>query len=405
MEKTEQDTGSCLWFHPKDLEDVIYLDNAATTYHKPEQVYRAMEQVSRCLSVNAGRGSYALAQTASEGIEALRQELADFIQAGEETEVVFTPSATHAFNQIIGGMTFCSQDRVYVSPFEHNAVMRTLYERQLSCGFTIEELPLNVEKLEIDLDKCEYLFHQKPPTHVFVTQISNVTGYLLPLEEILTLAKKASREKALVVVDGAQALGLIEVDSRKLPFDAYVFAGHKTLYAPFGIAGFYKRRGLRLGCFFTGGTGSDSLSLAMPKGNLEPGSPNMIGVAGLYGAVQFIKEAKVSALYGQEKKLTMQLINGLRTVNGIRLYLPENMERHVGIVSFSLAGYEAGEVGMLLDEEYHIAVRTGYHCVPLIHKYLGEANKGGTVRMSVSYFTAPEEIQKAVAAVQEIGEG
>lgn len=405
MNKGEENTSSYLWFNPKDLEDVIYLDNGATTFHKPQQVYDAVAQVSRCLAVNAGRGSYALAQTATEGIEVLRQELTNFIQAGTETEVVFTPSATHAFNQIIGGMTFCPQDKVYVSPFEHNAVMRTLYARQLSCGFSIEELPLDVEKMEIDLDKCEYLFREKPPTHVFVTQVSNVTGYILPVEEILALAKETSREKALVVVDGAQALGLIEVKYRKLPFDVYVFAGHKTLYAPFGIAGFYKKTGLKLLPFLAGGTGSDSLSLEMPEGNLEPGSPNITAIAGLYGAVQFLKETGVSTLYGQEKRLTKRLVAGLRSVDGIRLYLPRNMDRHVGIVSFSLAGYRAEEVGMVLDEDYHIAVRTGYHCAPLIHKYLGDMEQGGTVRVSVSCFTTEQEIDQFVDAVREMGEG
>lgn len=405
MKMAEQSNGSALWFLPEESEKIIYLDNGATTYQKPSQVYDALDTANRFLSVNAGRGSYALAKTASEGIRLLRQNLIRLIQAPAQVEVTFTPSATCALNQIIGGITLTEKDVVYVSPFEHNAVMRTLYHKQQICKFSIEQLPFSVDKMEIDLDKCEYLFRQKPPAFVFITHVSNVTGYILPVEKILALAKVCTGGKARVVVDGSQALGLLLVDYRKLPFDAYVFAGHKTLYAPFGIAGFYKVREFNLEPYLLGGTGSDSLNLHMPQGNLEPGSYNIPAIAGLYAAVEFIKDTGVDALYRHEKHMTELMIHGLQGILGVQLYLPKDLSAHIGIVSFSLEGYLAEEVGMLLDEDYHIAVRTGYHCAPLIHEYLDDIHKGGTVRASVSYFTTEWEIEGLIEAVREIAEG
>lgn len=388
-------------------KDMLYMDNAATTYHKPECVYQAMEWANRCLSVNAGRGSYQLAQMAVEGIDNLRKELLSLIQSGSQAEVVFAPSATFAMNQIAGGLMLCEQDRVYVSPFEHNAVMRTLSYQQKKCGFTILELPLTVDKLEIDLEKTEYLFHKNPPTHVFLSQISNVTGYILPVEEIFYMAKEITSQQAVVIVDAAQSFGLVPWNYQKLPVDIMVFAGHKSLYGPFGIAGFIKKVGLKLQSALAGGTGSDSLSVTMPEGvaGLEPGSPNITAVAGLYAAVQFLKKQGITEIYNREKQLTRELVKGLSNIEGVTLYLPENLERHIGIVSFSVAGYQSGEIGMILDEDYHIAVRTGYHCAPLIHKYLKDQEYGGTVRAALSCFTTAQEIERFVAAVAECVEG
>lgn len=411
MEYQGADRKQSLWLDIKEAEklqkDVLYMDNAATTYHKPECVYQAMDWANRCLSVNAGRGSYQLAQMAVEGIDSLRQELLSLIQSGSQAEVVFAPSATFALNQIAGGLMLCEQDRVYVSPFEHNAVMRTLTYQQKQCGFTIQELPLAVDKLEIDLEKTEYLFQKNPPTHVFISQISNVTGYILPVEEIFYMAKKMTAQQAVVIVDAAQSFGLIPWNYQKLPVDILVFAGHKSLYGPFGIAGFIKKSQLTLQPSLTGGTGSDSLSVTMPQGltGLEPGSQNITAAAGLYAATRFLKKQGVNQIYEKEKQLTEELIKGLSKIEGVTLYLPKNLERHIGVVSFSVAGYQSGEIGMILDEDYQIAVRTGYHCAPLIHKYLKDQECGGTVRASLSYFTTGADIKRFVAAVADCVEG
>lgn len=397
-----------LWFDAHELKEkqkkIIYMDNAATTYYKPDGVYHAMDVANRCLSVNAGRGSYQLAQTAVEGMDKLRVEIINLVNGGNQAEVVFTPSATVAFNEIIGGLMLGPQDRVYVSPFEHNAVMRTLNLWKKKCGFSIEVIPLDVEKLQIDLERLEYMFRVKTPTHVFVTQVSNVTGYILPTEEIFHMAKNLTDGKALVFVDGAQSFGLVKTDYQKTPYDGLVFAGHKTLYGPFGIAGFIKTKQMKLAPFLAGGTGSNSLMLDMPETalGLEPSSPNIVAMAGLYAAIQFIKKETIEAIYHHEKKLSEELVKGLSSISKVHLYVPWEKKAHIGIVSFSMEEYRCDEIGMILDEDYQIAVRTGYHCAPLIHDYLKDKEYGGTVRIGVSYFSSLEEVQQLIQAVREI---
>lgn len=399
-----------LWFPDRSLQEaadsMIYLDNAATTYRKPEAVYQSIDMVNRCLSVNAGRGSYQLARIATQGLEDLRERLKKLIKGEQDTEVVFSGSATLALNQIIGGLDLCKHTKVYVSPFVHNAVARPLVNAQEKCGFQIQKLPLTVDKShpEIDLEKTEYLFRREIPDYVFLSHVSNVTGYVLPIEKITAMAKEISKGRTKVIIDGAQGLGLIPVDYKKVPFDGYVFAGHKTLYAPFGIAGFYKRKDLKLSHFLAGGTGSDSLDTSMKKKGYEPGSPNISAIAGLYEALNFIEETGVENILAREHHLVEKLAQGLKEIDGITGYIPDSIETRSGMVSFVAEGFRSDDFGSILDEDFHIAVRTGYHCAPWIHECLGDMDYGGCVRVSVSYFTTEEEIDRFLDAVREIME-
>ena len=212
---------------------MIYLDNAATTYPKSEAVYEAMDRCNRTLAVNAGRGSYRAAREGADLISGLRKKLLSLANGEKVAEVCFTASATCAFNQIIGGLDIQQDQTVYVSPFEHNAVMRTLSLWQDKSGFRVEEIPVNTEvegRSTVcfpDLQKVRYAFTQKKPDYVFLSHVSNVTGCMLPVREIAEMAKEYG---AVVVIDGAQALGVVPVDLIQLKADFYVFAGHKTLY-------------------------------------------------------------------------------------------------------------------------------------------------------------------------------
>ena len=228
------------------------------------------------------------------------------------------------------------------------------------------------------------------------------------MEEIAASAKEY---EAIVVVDGAQALGLVPISLKNSPIDFYVFAGHKTLYGPFGIGGFIYHSKYRLKHMIAGGTGSDSLNLEMPEEGTvgyEPGSPNIVAIAGLHASLEermtYLKE-NADYFLDREKEMTEYLIRQLKKIFGVTLYLPEHLENHAGIVSFNVEGYQAGEVGMILDQDYHVAVRTGYQCAPLIHKYLGSVSYLGVVRASVGRFTTKEEIDVLVDAVREIAEG
>ena len=346
---------------------MIYLDNAATTFPKAEEVYLAMDMANRNLAVNAGRGSYHLAREANQLIDDTKAMLLKLVNAPNQAKVIFTPSATIALNEILCGIKFQKNDVVYVSPYEHNAVARTLRLIEKRKNIKIIEMPLDLETLEIDIEKLKYMFSKSRPTCVCVTHVSNVTGYILPLEELFILAKEY---EAITITDAAQSLGCIDLDLSVLKADFLVFAGHKTLYGPLGIAGFIDANQIDLDEYIVGGTGSDSLNLDMPLNSpnkYESASSNVVAIAGLKAALEDLQSNNRTEV---EKKITEYAIDQLKEIAGIQLYLPQNINQHTSIISFNIEGYKAEDVGMILDEDYGIAVRTGYHCAAYIHKYL-----------------------------------
>lgn len=378
---------------------MIYLDNAATTFPKPECVYKAMDETNRKLSINAGRGSYKLAREASSLITETKDQLRKLVHADSTASVVFSPSVTIALNQIINGLNWREGATVYVSPYEHNAVARTIHKVAREKGLQVLMLPIDRKSMEIDLDKTVYEFSKSKPFAVICTHVSNVTGYVLPISDIFCEAKKYN---AITVLDSAQSLGLIETDVRQLNADIIAFAGHKCLYGPFGIGGFINVAGVSLNEFITGGTGSDSLNLNMPAGaeaRFEAASTNIVAIAGLNAA---LKDLDVKKCFEHERKLTDYLIQNLENVKGVKMFLPSDLSKHVGIVSFVIEGMSSEDVGSILDEDFDIAVRTGYHCAPWIHEYLNDRAFLGTVRIGTGQFTIKEEIDSLVAAVSEI---
>ena len=373
---------------------MIYLDNAATTYPKPEAVYQAADTANRG-AVNAGRGSYKSAREAAELISDTRDRLISLFHANG-AECILTPSATIALNEIIGGLKLSKGDIVYVSPYEHNAVLRPLHLREEKDGITVKELPL-CRDLSIDLDKTEYMFASEKPAAMFCSAISNVTGYLLPLKEIFSLSEKYG---AVNVVDASQAAGLLPIDMVDLHAGIIVFAGHKTLYGTFGAAGFIKKPAVPLDVFLAGGTGSDSLNPEMPKdepGRLEPASPALPAIAALNAA---LKEISVEEHYTKVRELTIYLSDRLRSIPSLTIYGDDNTR--LGIVSFVAEGYKSSEIGEILDREGGIAVRTGYHCAGLIHKHLKDEPYAGTVRVSVGMFNTQDDIDSLVSLLNTL---
>lgn len=392
---------------------MIYFDNAATTYPKPECVYEQMDLTNRSLAFNAGRGSYALAQQSANIIDNLRKELLRMVNASNVAEVVLSSSATFALNQIIGGLGIEKGQYIYISPYEHNAVVRTLYNQMVfrdenkmadseadNIKNHIIVMPLKDDG-SIDTDRLKYEFSVHAPSYIFMTHVSNVTGCILPIEEIAATAKEYG---AVVTVDGSQALGLVPFDMAQSAVDFYVFAGHKTPYGPFGIGGFFIRNGRKLDTFIAGGTGSDSLNVRMPETGTvryEPASPNVVAAAGLLAAIKGVDNAEIKIRLEKEMSLTHYLVDKLQKLNNVKLYLPP-ADRHVGIVALNVRGYKASEVGMILDADYNIAVRTGYHCAPLVHEFLDDREYLGVVRASMSMFTTVDEIDALVGALGEI---
>ena len=363
---------------------MIYLDNGATTFPKPEVVYQAMDTFARTGAVNAGRGAYAAARAADQMIKNVRTGLISLMDAREQAQVVLTPSVTIALNQIIYGQAWTEKSIAYVSPYEHNSVLRPLDVLSKKIGFQVLELPL-AEDLSIDLAKTAAMFEENPPSFVAVTAVSNVTGYILPHREIFRLAR---RYGAFNLLDGSQAVGLIRLPFAQTMADAICFAGHKTLYGPFGIAGFLIKNSAKLQVTLAGGTGTKSEDLSMPTslpGSMEAGSKDTI------------KPLE------HERAMAAHFIEEAGKIDGVELYCaPGGLQNQAGVVSFGVRGFKAIEVAAILDNKYDIAVRAGHHCAALIHQHLGSNKYAGTVRVSPGYFNTIEDIDVLLTALRNL---
>lgn len=377
---------------------MIYLDNAATTFPKPERVYTALETANRELSFNAGRGSYKAARAASAIIDDTKNRLLSLFHATGYADIVFTPSVTHALNQVLNGLDLTGNSVIYVSPYEHNAVARTVYQLSVNSGASVKMLPLTKD-LQIDLEKAKYQFSINSPSVVILNALSNVTGYILPVAEIFLMAKEYG---AITVLDAAQAAGLIDLDMPALNADVLCFAGHKTLMGPFGIGGFLIKHGITLKKVLTGGTGSASLTLDMPEeapGRYEASSTNVVAIAGLNAS---LKGLDINEHRKTLRELTEYLLEALNGIPSVNLMGTFDTDKTLGIVSFVVEGYQSDEVGIILDDEYDIAVRTGYHCAPYIHDYLGDKPYHGTIRIGIGQFNTKEDIDALISTIKSL---
>ena len=377
---------------------MIYLDNAATTFPKPERVYTALETANRELSFNAGRGSYKAARAASAIIDDTKNILLSLFHATGYADIVFTPPVTHALNQVLNGLDLTGNSVIYVSPYEHNAVARTVYQLSVNSGASVKMLPLTKD-LQIDLEKAKYQFSINSPSVVILNALSNVTGYILPVAEIFLMAKEYG---AITVLDAAQAAGLIDLDMPALNADVLCFAGHKTLMGPFGIGGFLIKHGITLKKVLTGGTGSASLTLDMPEeapGRYEASSTNVVAIAGLNAS---LKGLDINEHRKTLRELTEYLLEALNSIPSVNLMGTFDTDKTLGIVSFVVEGYQSDEVGIILDDEYDIAVRTGYHCAPYIHDYLGDKPYHGTIRIGIGQFNTKEDIDALISAIKSL---
>lgn len=380
---------------------MIYLDNAATTFPKPEEVYQTVDFVQRNLAVNIGRGSYHTANEAMHIADETRYLMAKLVGIDNPNKVILTPSATIAANEIIYGLQWDKYKTVYITPFEHNAIARPLNAIHEKYGVEIIQLPFDPVSQKFDVDRAEILFSKRAPDYVFLNQISNVTGAVVPVREISEIAK---RYNATVVVDGSQSVGLIDIDLPRDKIDYLIFAGHKNLYASWGIGGFVLGDSCSLSPVLAGGTGSNSLDLSM--GNtlpvcFEPASPNIIAIASLNSSLKWLEKTTIEAIDRYKKELTGALIKGLKS-RGCRLYLPDPGVEHSSVVSFNIDGYTANELGTVLSQDFDIAVRTGYHCAPYIHDFLGTIDHAGTVRASVGFFNTLADIDSLLSAIDDL---
>ena len=375
---------------------MIYLDNSATTFPKPEEVYKALDFANRNLAFNAGRGNYKKAQEVTKIIDETREEIASLVNANANN-VAFLSSATECLNIIIYGLQLDDGDVVYISPFEHNAIVRPLFGIQKDKKIEIILIPFDKQTWHPDLKKLDEMMAIKKPKAVFVSQISNVTGLMLDYENIFEITKKY---QGITVLDSAQAFGVVNPNLKNVDF--CIFAGHKSLYASFGIAGIVAKDFGLLNVTKSGGTGSDSLNHYMPEkgyGRIEAGSPNIVAIFGLHESIKWLKNNDV---FKHENSLTSCLINKLKDIENIVVYAPENTMDLLGIISINVEGYNPADIGSILSNEFDIAVRTGYHCSPFVHEFIGSNKFNGTVRISLGAFNTEDDVDKLIKALNTL---
>lgn len=378
---------------------MAYFDNAATTYPKPECVYSYMDEFYRVSGGNAGRGKYSMAQTAGGLIADTRRSIQELLHCPAK-QVVFEPTATIALNIIIQGIVNTGVRNVYISPFEHNAVTRTLHHFE-KAG-TINVIQLSVDNsLKYNLQKIRYQFESLKPDFVIVSHASNVIGLVAPVESIFSLAKKYD---AVTLIDMAQTAGLVDCNVGSETIDFAVFAGHKTLYGPTGISGFVMKPAIKLPSVIFGGTGYESANQDMPDSlpeKYEMGTINISGIAGLNASIRWILGITVPVIHEKECENRKRLLEVLENYDYIQI-VGNSENEHVGIVSCVIEGISSDSAGSIFDRQ-GIAVRTGLHCAPLAHMFLN-TYPTGTIRFSVSYFTSNEDFEQLKRALDYIEE-
>lgn len=379
---------------------MAYFDNAATTYPKPDSVYSYMDTFYRMNGGNAGRGQHALAQTAGTMIEETRA-LIQKVLCCPAKQVVFEPTATIALNIIIQGVIKLGVKNVYISPFEHNAVTRTLHHFEKNGVIKVHKLMVT-QNLTYDIEKIRYQFENVKPDFVIISHASNTIGLVAPVENIFSLAKKFD---AYTLVDMAQTAGLVDLNVGLNTIDFAVFAGHKTLYGPTGISGFVMEPSIKLPSVLFGGTGYESANQDMPESlpeKYEMGTMNIAGVAGLNAALKWILEVSKEVLASKEKKNRDRLIKIISQYDYLHIIGNVHDQQYVGIVSCVMDDVSSDSAANIFSQQ-NISVRTGLHCAPLAHQFLG-TYPAGTIRFSVSYFTTDEDFQKLQEALDFIEE-
>lgn len=376
---------------------MIYLDNAATTWPKPKDVKEQMVEYLTSFGGNPGRGGHGSAVQASRAIYRVREELAGFFGLNNPNNIVFTGNATQALNQALFGL-LRPGDHVITSSLEHNAVSRPL-AALASRGIQITEIPI-IPGQEFPWAALRAAFRAN--TRMVVTiHASNVTGTILPIEGIGQMAREYG---ALYLVDAAQTAGVFPIDLRKLPVDVLAVPGHKGLLGPQGTGALMLNKDLVLTPLVYGGTGSMSELDQQPDflpDALESGTLNGVGIIGLGAGVRYLTDYGIENIRNQEQQLCQRLIDGLQTIEGLRLYSGTEAATQAPIVAFNIGDIDSTLVGFALEQAGGIIARAGLHCAPHAHATLGTTEQG-VVRFSPSHLTTVDEINQAVQTVAEV---
>lgn len=385
----------------KQERKLIYLDNAATTIHKPKVVINAVTQ-AMLSNGNASRGAHGVSLKAASSVFEARKTISDFFNCGSPERVIFTANSTEALNIAIYGLLSSGQHAVSTD-LEHNSVLRPLYN--------LEESGLKVDFIHadsmgnVDYSEFENLITTKTKA-VVCTHASNLTGNLLDIRKI---GKIAHSKGALMIVDTSQTAGNHIINMKDMSIDVLCFTGHKGLFGPQGTGGLCIAEDVEIRPFIRGGTGVQSYNKNQPDTypeRLEAGTLNSHGIAGLNAAIKYINEVGIENIYAKENSLMRQFYNGIKKINGVTVYgdfSADALSNRTAIVSLNIRDYDSAMVSDVLATEYGIATRPGAHCAPRMH-YALHTEKQGAVRFSFGFFNTEEEVNSAVEAVRKIAE-
>lgn len=375
---------------------MIYLDNAATSFPKPDSVCKRIDEVLRHIGGNPGRGSHRMAIEAGRVVFSARESVASLFNIADSSRVVFTKNATEAINVVLKGL-LKKGDHAITTSFEHNSVVRTLARLERE-GVSITKVSGKVPGLVIvsDIEKAI-----TPKTRLVVmVHASNVIGAIQPVRDIGKMLKKKG---ITFVVDAAQTAGVIPIDVFKDNIDILIATGHKALFGPQGTGFFYLREGLDFEPLLDGGTGEADVMLDVPD-RFETGTINTPGVGGLGAGVEFVLKEGVEKIRLRETGLVTHILDGFKDMPGIKVVGPLDAGSRVSLVSFIVEGKSPIDVGIMLDSKFSIMMRCGIHCAPDAHRN-ALTFPHGTARVSPGYFNTHEEIEEFLTAMREISKG
>ncbi len=383
-------------------KNLIYFDNASTTYYKPKEVIESTIFAMKNTG-NNGRGINEISINTSRDIFNVREKFIKLFNGYDSRNIVFTSNATESLNTVISGL-FSSEDHVITTEAEHNSVLRPLYKlRETGLGITFLKIDEVIKFNKNDMKK--YL--EKNTKAIICTHASNLTGDLLDIKNI---GEFCEENNLIFILDASQSLGIIPIDVEKYKIDILCFTGHKGLMGPQGTGGIYIKEGIDVKPLKVGGSGVDTYNerhpITMPE-KLEAGTLNGHGIIGLGAAIDFINEKGIKKIYIKENNLMWKFYEGIKDIKGIKIYghfMEKNIKvDRIPILTLNINDIDSGDICSILDEEYNIVTRAGGHCAPLMHKALG-TEKQGSVRFSFSYFNTEKEVEKAIFALKKIAQ-
>lgn len=375
-----------------------YLDNAATSYPKPDAVIDTISKFMKNIGATAGRGAYKSAITADRLIFDCRSNICKLFNGKDPSKVIFTYNITDSLNTLINGI-LNSGDHVITSSLEHNSVWRPLKILERDKNVQISKTPCSPEGIT-DPKEIEKLIRENTKLIVF-THASNVLGTIQPIREIGAIAKK---HNIIFLVDSAQTAGAYPIDVQRDNIDILAFTGHKSLFGPTGTGGFLLNCDINLRPLKSGGTGEDSKNPYQPDflpNKFEAGTLNVAGIVGLGEGIKYISNIGVENIRAKEDKIIEYALERLKEVPSIHIYGPEDPPKIVGVISFNIKDIPGEEIAFKLDQEYDIMIRVGFHCAPTAHKVMG-TYEIGAMRIGIGYFNTKKDIDILVSALKNI---